>query len=816
MKKSHRKEYFENRKKSVAGAVLKKAGAVKGKGNGKQLKKNPNKRNFVTRHVPEEDPDEEFDDDDEEIHSSECGSIAGRDDEEESPKPKAKPAKFDDPTQRFRADMVKEKKEQKSLSKGMRKRRIEQLQEENEQEDKLIKKLEKKLKIDHTRAQRAVPKCFDDGFDYILEMCLPENIGKMYEAAREANETGDLDDDFADDLKIATGKENKLQKIEKKYFDMDSEGEDSELEEEDSDDNVQELPTKTVKNSKFSKNSKKPAPNKQPIEEDSEEDDSVDGDDFSDLDDSGSDIGGDGSDLGASGSEDGDEQSDEENSIKEDIYGRKRDKQGNVVKVEEPSTKYVPPHLRNKESGDDAKRTEQLQRLRRLLKGSINRLAEQNIHKIASEIEQLYMQNSRHDMNETITKLLTEAMVGRSLSPERMVLEHCLLIAVLHGNVGTEVGAHFQLDLVKRFAGLAQELLSLPVEDKELDNVVQLLCHLYTYKVFDCSLIFEMLERLTVDLVEKGIECVLLVLKAVGFALRKDDPLALKEFIGEVQKKAQSAPAELRDNTRLKFMLDILLAVKNNNVNKIPNYDDTVSQQLRKVLKTVLGPGKYVSTLKIPMEDLLMSDERGKWWVVGSAWSGKSTSAVPSGVESKIQSIVNSDSISQKLLALAKKHRMSTEDRKNVFCIIMGAEDYLDAFEKLLHLGIKDHKVIVSVLIHCCLAEKSYNPYYAALAQKFCHFDRKYQLGFQYSAWDRIKDIESLKQFQITNFAKFIAHLIMEGGQPLSVLKVVEFGSLNKPTMKFVRQILLTILMKDEQTCRNVSSSLWSFPYLVV
>ena len=167
--------------------------------------------------------------------------------------------------------------------------------------------------------------------------------------------------------------------------------------------------------------------------------------------------------------------------------------------------------------------------------------------------------------------------------------------------------------------------------------------------------------------------------------------------------------------------------------------------------------------------------------------------------------MVNSDNISAKLLTLAKKHRMSTEDRKNVFCIIMSAEDYIDAFEKLLHLGIKDHKVIVSVLLHCCLSEKTYNPYYSTLAQKFCDFDRKYQLGFQYSSWDRIKDIESLKQFQVTNFAKFIAHLIMEGGQPLSILKVVEFGSLNKTTMKFVRQVLLTILLKDEETCKNVS-----------
>lgn len=39
---------------------------------------------------------------------------------------------------------------------------------------------------------------------------------------------------------------------------------------------------------------------------------------------------------------------------------------------------------------------------------------------------------------------------------------------------------------------------------------------------------------------------------------------------------------------------------------------------------------------------------------------------------------------SAKVLELARKQRMNTDIRKNIFCIIMTSEDYLDAFEKLL------------------------------------------------------------------------------------------------------------------------------------
>lgn len=39
---------------------------------------------------------------------------------------------------------------------------------------------------------------------------------------------------------------------------------------------------------------------------------------------------------------------------------------------------------------------------------------------------------------------------------------------------------------------------------------------------------------------------------------------------------------------------------------------------------------------------------------------------------------------SAKILELARKQRMNTDIRRNIFCVLMSSEDYLDAFEKLL------------------------------------------------------------------------------------------------------------------------------------
>lgn len=83
------------------------------------------------------------------------------------------------------------------------------------------------------------------------------------------------------------------------------------------------------------------------------------------------------------------------------------------------------------------------------------------------------------------------------------------------------------------------------------------------------------------------------------------------------------------------------------------------------------------------------------------------------------------------MLDLARKQRMNTDIRRNIFCVLMTAEDYLDAFEKLHHLGLKNQqdREVIYVIMDCCLQEKKFNPYYAVLGQKFCDYDRKYQVN---------------------------------------------------------------------------------------
>lgn len=52
-------------------------------------------------------------------------------------------------------------------------------------------------------------------------------------------------------------------------------------------------------------------------------------------------------------------------------------------------------------------------------------------------------------------------------------------------------------------------------------------------------------------------------------------------------------------------MLEMLMAIKNNNVSKIPNYDPETVEKMRKSLKIFIRKGNYNAELNITLSDLL-------------------------------------------------------------------------------------------------------------------------------------------------------------------------------------------------------------------
>uniref|UniRef100_UPI0037E8C744 nucleolar MIF4G domain-containing protein 1 n=1 Tax=Semicossyphus pulcher TaxID=241346 RepID=UPI0037E8C744 len=633
------------------------------------------------------------------------------------------------------------------------------LLEANEDEDREIKKLERALGLNKRKNKKTLPQSFvADGLDYIL--------GMLDSGSAAA---GMYDDD--DDMDMA--KDN-FEKLDENESQLSNEGEESgdEMESGGSDEDM------------GSSDDENEEDNEMDDEEEQEEgDDDDDENETAEEEMEG--------ELEESDQADSDHENEEETEEEEETPDMASDSKAETVQT--TAGKYVPPHLRN--AGDD-KRKAELEKLKRNVKGLVNRLSEPNMASISGQLEELYMSCSRKDMNDTLTEVLLAACVTPALMPDRLLMEHVLLVSVLHHSVGLEVGANFLETVVRKF----DEAYKHPTESKECDNLIAIVGHLYNFQVVHSVLIFDILKLLVGAFTEKDVELVLFVLRNVGFGLRKDDALALKELISEGQRKASDMGSKFQDQTRVRFMLETMLALKNNDMRKIPGYDPEPVERLKKLQRTLIQRSAGGSDLKlrVSLDNLLAAEQVGRWWIVGSSWSGAPMISEQGNAASKPSTAEGQ--FSAKVLDLARKQRMNTEVRRNIFCVIMTSEDYLDAFEKLLRMGLKDkqEREIVHVLMDCCLQEKTFNAYYAVLGEKFCSHDRRFQMTFQFSLWDKFRELSNLPSSTFNNLVQLVTGFLQRKCLSLAILKVIEFGELDKPTVRFLRQVLTKLLKETE------------------
>ncbi|XP_055348322.1 nucleolar MIF4G domain-containing protein 1-like [Paramacrobiotus metropolitanus] len=712
-------------------------------------------------------------------------------------------------------DVVEKRKAQAKQRKH--EQMVEKLKEDNEKEDKLLKQLEKKLGL-KKRKSKALPTSFaDEGLDYLLEVL--ENPKSEMEL--EAPEGDDSEAEFPHDQLLGND-----------------------------DDDEDEAPLEIPSNKASTQNPKgilkKPKslhPVAETILENFEDSDSADifsnadeGDKHDDDEDEEFDDDGDGDLDGADEEfdEDGGEYSSDndktaegavENSDEkdgdgtwEDIYGRFRDKQGNVI-TEKAVGKYIPPGLKAAASGDDGK----MERLTKQLKGLLNRLTEANMANIVAQVETLFTTYSRHEMNSTLVKLVLSSCVQSSLMPKRLGLEYGMFLGLLYQNVGQETGAFFVEQLLCAYDELvaANAHQSVDEFDKRLDNVVVLWCHLFNFKIVHSAMIFDLLEEFTARFEEKDIDMILIILREVGFSLRKADPAALKDSLATIQLKANEMLNQKRTaGSRLTFMLDILTAIRNNNMRKIPNYDPSELEHLSKVYRALLRKGQAVEAeLKISLNDLRSAKDRGKWWVVGAAWQQPELAPMEKRTVGSDPVSLAVGTASARLLELASKQRMNTDVRKAIFCAIMGAEDFSDAFERIVKLNLKSAQEaeVIHVLIHCILNEKHFNPYYAFVMDKFCGSHRTFQRQLLFALWDKIRDLATLNPSQQKNLAQLLAHGLTQRTLPITVLKKTNFADMNAALVELLRTVLATLLLSpSEKDMTDIFSTLAEKKYKVM
>ncbi|KAK3819801.1 MAG: hypothetical protein J3Q66DRAFT_297038 [Benniella sp.] len=586
------------------------------------------------------------------------------------------------------------------------------------------------------------------------------------------------------------------------------------------------------------------------------------------------------SDDGDSGPESEDDESDdpeglkdlEDDDLSEDDSSGEEDTQLDKAiertrdAVTKPATtaqtgKYLPPHLRaaaeaaaTAEGGASAlakaiprKNTEELLRLRRQLQGLLNKLSESNIESILMEIEGVYRQYPRADVTETITDMILASISSKANLLDSFVILYATVVASLYRLVGIEFAAHFIQTLVEQFdvhhafasstksTEMTEETLSAV---KQCTNLIVLVSELYNMQVIACVLVYELIRWFMTELSELNVELVVKIVKTSGYQLRQDDPTTLKTIIQDFTVLANQASTKGGSSTpissRTRFLLETLTALKANRM-KGPSTNSTTSgtitESTTRMKKFLSGLSKKRTTfasepMRVGLTDIRQVKTKGKWWLVGSSWKNNMV-----GEEThKSFSTSTADDVlkaEDELLALARKNKMNTDVRRSVFVVLMSSEDYMDAFERLLRLNLKEvqQREIVRVLLHCAGNEMVYNPYYTLVGQRLSQHDHSFKITFQYALWDFLREMgatdvggmEKVRDGQvvgledgvdasgkkvplrrIVNLSKMYGFLITSQDLSLVMLKTVTFTSLQEQPTTFFQLLLTNIILSSQ------------------
>ncbi|KAJ1917307.1 suppressor of glycerol defect [Mycoemilia scoparia] len=530
------------------------------------------------------------------------------------------------------------------------------------------------------------------------------------------------------------------------------------------------------------------------------------------------------------------------------------------AKEPEPTTtpttasKYIPPSLRAKMMGQDSN-DQKLMKIRRLVQGQINRLSESNMESIIGEIENIYFRFSRGDVNEILTRAVIQSIRSRIHMLGTFLCINAAFVSAIYKIVGLEAGANLVQSLMEQFEdtfnsniehinkanGAVDEDFAMNM-GKDCTNLVAFLSELYNFKVVTSQLVYDVMTLCANNLNEFTAELLLKIIQISGVDLRKDDPLKLKEIIIGVN-NSFSESKSLENNTRCKFMIETLSNLKNNRLKRTMGAN---ADNVARLLKFIANLSKKRTVImsepiNIGLRDIRDSKTKGKWWLVGSSWvgNGDTNSNANDNAVSLPKSELDKENVAtQKLLRLAKKHHMNTDVRKSIFVTIMSSEDYTDAFERLMRLGLKEvqQREIIRVLLHCCCQEKVFNLYYPLIAQSLCGLDYSHKITLQYTLWDFMRDIgetdvgglgrigsaggvdddigfgdgthKQVPLRRIVNTAKFYGWMLGKQSLSLTVLKTVTFPKLQEKARIFFELMFNQVFLLFKGMTKEDSNNL--------
>lgn len=497
------------------------------------------------------------------------------------------------------------------------------------------------------------------------------------------------------------------------------------------------------------------------------------------------------------------------------------------------TVKYTPPSARKRVRGS-------LDGVKRRMRGLLNRVADANASGVAHDISEMFRSTehglSRRDLanlyaNTALDSVRDGSGVGY-VNP--YVLSHAAIASHLGSQVDGVVLATFLVSAVRRVTAALEEsrderethlLVQQESAGDEVFGYVAVICALYERKAISSRVIYDLVRVTSDPLTQTRVEVLLLLLRRVGALLRMDDPASLKDMIEfiHVQARETRDSASGEPSTKFQVMLDLITDIKNNKIKK------TAIKEIHSKFSWAAVPeSPFSASISELLDDEFTSL---RWWDQSHGLSIDERNGLSFDVddnkERSYTDIVN-ESNGHDLVTLAHSLRLNTEHRKALFTTIMSSLNVSDAYDKLERMGAfeakKNHdRDTALVILHCCGAEKAFNPFYAYLAAKMCQRSRRCRFTFEFAFCDIFRMLPGseksspLPKRKVKNFYQMLAHLWATKALSLCILRrFPDLQECGENERKFVEGAMDTLLTKHGQSSdllvpfSKLASETWS------
>ena len=340
------------------------------------------------------------------------------------------------------------------------------------------------------------------------------------------------------------------------------------------------------------------------------------------------------------------------------------------------------------------------QEVLKLVRGQLNRISDSTLEKIITTISTYYQQYPKAFVTNAIVQCISKMMTIMNDLTDQILLLSAFLSAI-SGMV--EIG-------------ICGELLQQLFENDPTTSVSVLLCGLYHFKVIDenilIELIFQSLETMNCDVI-------MTIIQWSGNRIRSNNPACIRDILIKANEVIKGKELTVKE----KFVVENLNDLKNN---KLVGKNEENIERYKKIVQNLWKKNGVTKGLELHLTLKDLKDKTNKWWQAGSAHSEMIIE--PMEIENSNETIMK-----------AKEHHMNTETRKAIFVALMGAQDYVDGYNRIMQLNLKGEKEreIVYVLMYCLGQSKTYNKYFELIAIQLLQNIKSTKFTFQNRVFTR-------------------------------------------------------------------------------